>query len=96
MSAERVAQLAEYALESSREYEIEIPGVMESGGTLEAEHYDDFVRIIPINAFFVGVQGHSLRSTLRRIYQFLTTVCDRSVRIENRAAKNRFGLRHDG
>ena len=96
MSQERAAQFANYALESSREYEIEIPGVMEHGGTLEAENYDDFVWIIPINAFFVGVQGHPLKSTLRRIYQFLTTVCDRSVRVENRAAKNRFGLKHDG
>jgi hypothetical protein len=96
MSPERAAQLAKYALESSREYEIEIPGVMEHSGTLEAEYYEDFVRIIPINAFFIGVQRHQLRSTLRRVYQFLTAVCDRSVRVENRAAKNRFGLKPDG
>lgn len=96
MSPERAEQFAGYALDGSQEYEIEIPGVMESSGPLEAEYYDDFVRIIPINAFFVGVQQHPLRSTLRGIYQFLTTVCDRNVRIENRSAKNRFGLRRDG
>jgi len=95
-SQERVAQFAKYALESSREFEIEIPGVMEHRGALEAESYDGFVRIIPINSFFVGVQGCSLKSTLWRIYQFLTSVCDRNVRVENRAAKNRFGLRLDG
>ena len=93
ISPERAAQFAEYALESSREYEIEIPGVLEHGGVLEAETYEDFVRIIPINAFFVSGQGRPLRSTLRRIYQFLTTVCDRNVRVENRAAKAQFRLK---
>ena len=95
-SLEKAAQFAQYALESSREYDIEIPGVMEHSGTLEVEPDDEFVRVTPINAFFVGIQRHSLRSTLRRVYQFLTTVCDRNVRLENRAAKSRFGLRSGG
>lgn len=96
MSQENAEKLARHALEGSQEYELEMPGMMGHSGTLGAEYYEDFVRVIPINAFFIGVERRPLRSTLRRVYQFLTTVCDRNVRMENRAAKERFGLRHGG
>jgi hypothetical protein len=96
MSPENAGKLARRALEGSQEYELEMPGMMGQTGSLGAEYYEDFVRITPINAFFVGVGRLPLRSTLRRVYQFLTTVCDRNVRMENRAAKKRFRLRHGG
>jgi hypothetical protein len=97
MSADSAEKLARRALEGSQEYDLEMPGMMGQSGTLGAEYYEDFVRVIPINAFFIGAGRRPLlRDTLRRVYQFLTAVCDRNVRMENRAAKERFGLRHGG
>ncbi len=81
--------LVDYALEQKFEYEIEIPGVMYTVVSLEAEEYRHFIRLIPINSFFVSVRS-SIVSALREIYQFLTLVCDRNVPTENKAAKSKF------
>jgi hypothetical protein len=78
--------LVNYALEHRIEYEFEIPGMMWDSLTLEPEEYQHFVRLMPINAFFVSSEN-SVGSALREIYEFLTVVCDRSLPTENRAAK---------
>jgi hypothetical protein len=89
ISRDRLNKIVSYALEQKLEYEFEIPGVMNTGVTLEAEEYKNFVRLIPINAFFVSVHG-SIASSLREIYEFLTLICDRSLPTENMAAKDKF------
>ena len=86
ISRENLRVLVEYALEHRMEYEFEIPGMMWDNLTLELEEYRHFVRLIPINAFFVSSEN-SVGSALREIYEFLTVVCDRSLPTENRAAK---------
>lgn len=88
-SLERVDTLVAYALEQSGEYALEMPGIMTTEVTLSAERYRDFVRLVPINAFFVGAQ-RPISSILRQVYEFLTLVCDRHVQTENRAAKSQF------
>lgn len=89
VSRESLVTLVEFALEQRLDYQFEIPGVMNTEVSLEAEDYRNFVRLIPINSFFVGVGG-SLSSTLREVYEFLTLVCDRALPTENMAAKVRF------
>lgn len=90
ISSQNVETLVGYAVEQSHEYELELPGIMWHEGRLEVERYSEFSRIIPINAFFLSVQQRPLAESLRTIYRFLTLVCDRSVRVENRAAKRLF------
>lgn len=82
-----------YAVEQKLEYEFEIPGVMNTQVSLDAEEYKNFVRLIPINSFFVSIHG-SIASTLREIYEFLTLVCDRALPTENMAAKHKFRMPH--
>ena len=89
ISRDRLNKIVGYALEQKLEYEFEIPGVMDTQVTLEAEEYKNFVMLIPINSFFVSVHG-SIASSLREIYEFLTLVCDRSLPTENMAAKDKF------
>jgi len=89
VSKDNLKILVDYALEQKFEYEIEIPGVMNTEVSLEAEEYRHFIRLIPINSFFISVRS-SIASALREIYQFLTLVCDRTVPTENKAAKAKF------
>jgi len=95
VSRDRLNNVVDYALQQKLEYEFEIPGVMDTQVTLEAEVYKNFVRLIPINSFFVSVHG-SIASTLREIYEFLTLVCDRSLPTENMAAKKKFRINNNG
>jgi hypothetical protein len=81
--------LVGYALEQKLNYQFEIPGVMNTGVSLEAEEYRNFVRLTPINSFVVSVRD-SLASTLREVYEFLTLVCDRPLLTENVASKAKF------
>lgn len=89
ISRESINTIVDFAIEQKLEYEFEIPGVMNTEVSLEAEEYKNFVRLIPINSFFVAVQN-SIASTLREIYEFLTLVCDRTLPTENMAAKFKF------
>lgn len=91
ISRDSLNTIVSYALEQKLEYEFEMPGVMNTKVSLEAEEYKNFVRLIPINSFFVSAQG-SIASSLREIYEFLTLVCDRSLPTENMAAKDKFRL----
>lgn len=89
ISRDSINILVDYALDQKREYSFEMPGVMDTTASLEAEQYKNFVRLIPINSFFVSVR-QSLSSTLREIYEYLTLVCDRTLPTENMAAKDKF------
>lgn len=89
ISRENLNTLVDYALEQNLEYEFEMPGVMNTQVTLAPEVYKDFVRLIPINSFFVTVD-RSIASILAESYEFLTLVCDRSLPTENMAAKAKF------
>lgn len=89
ISRKSINTIVDFAIEQKLEYEFEIPGVMDTEVSLEAEEYKNFVRLIPINSFFVAVQN-SIASTLREIYEFLTLVCDRTLPTENMAAKSKF------
>ena len=89
ISRQSLATLVGFALEQKLEYEFQMPGVMYTSVSLEAEDYINFVRLIPINSFFVTARS-SLASTLREIYEFLTLVCDRALPTENMASKARF------
>ena len=93
ISRESLNAIVGYALEQKLEYEFEIPGVMNTQVSLDAEEYKNFVRLIPINSFFVSIHG-SIASTLREIYEFLTLVCDRALSTENMAAKHKFRMPH--
>ena len=92
VSRDRLNGVVDFALEQKLEYEFEMPGVMDTQVTLESEEYKNFIRLIPINSFFVSVHN-SIASTLREIYEFLTLVCDRSLPTENMAAKNKFRIK---
>lgn len=81
--------LVDFALEQKLKYGFEIPGIMNTHVSLEAEDYRNFVRLIPINSFFVSVKD-SVSSALREIYEFLTLVCNRALPTENMAAKVNF------
>lgn len=89
ISRESINTLVGYALEQKREYTFEMPGVMGTGVSLEAEEYKNFVRLTPINSFFVSVRD-SLTSTFNELYEFLTLVCDRTLPTENMATKDKF------
>jgi hypothetical protein len=89
ISRDSLKTLVDYALEQKLEYSFEIPSVMDTTISLETEDYKNFVRLIPINSFFVSVR-QSLTSTLKEIYEFLTLVCDRTLPTENMAAKGKF------
>ena len=89
VSREQIETLVDFALEEKFAYKFEIPGVMDTDVTLEAEYYKNFVRLIPINSFFVSLRA-SPTETLREIYEFLTLVFDRSLPTENMAAKANF------
>jgi hypothetical protein len=89
VSRKKLQALVDYALEHRSEYAFEIPGVMWHNISLEPEEYRHFIRLIPINAFFVSCEN-SVGSALREIYEFLTVVCDRSLPTENRAAKEAY------
>jgi hypothetical protein len=64
-------------------------GVMNTTVSLEAEEYTSFVRLVPINAFFLATTN-SVITALREVYEFLTLVCDRGLPTENIAAKAKF------
>ena len=89
VSRENIEKLVNFALEEKFAYRFEIPGVMDTDVTLEAEYYKNFVRLVPINSFFVSLRT-SLTEALREIYEFLTLVFDRSLPTENMAAKVNF------
>lgn len=90
ISRENLEILADHALKNSSYYDFGIPGIMETTDIeLEIESYKNFIRLIPINSFFVSI-GRSVVSSLREIYEFLTTVCDRSLQIENLIEKNKY------
>lgn len=89
ISQESLKTLIEYAFEQKREYKFEIPGLMDTGISLETEMYKHFIRLTPINSFFVAVDG-PLSSRLKEVYEFLTLVCDRPLITENVAPKARF------
>lgn len=91
VSRDRLNGVVDFALEQKLEYEFEMPGVMETQVTLESEEYKNFIRLIPINSFFVSVHN-SIASSLKEIFEFLTLVCDRSLPTENMAAKNKFKI----
>jgi hypothetical protein len=89
VSRESLNALVGFALEEKVEYEYEMIGVMDTSVSLQAEQYANFVRLIPINAFFLATQN-SVITSLREIYEFLTLVCDRVLPTENIAAKEKF------
>lgn len=89
ISRENLSVLVRFALEQKLNYKFGIPGVMNTDVSLEAEEYKNFVRLIPINSFFVATR-ESLASTLREVYEFLTLVYDRSLPTENMAMKDKF------
>jgi hypothetical protein len=89
VSRESIRTLVSFALEQKREYEYEMIGVMNTSVSLEAEEYKNFVRLVPINSFFVAV-SNSVITSIRDVYEFLTLVCDRGLPMENIAAKARF------
>lgn len=89
ISRESLLTLVKFALEQKLEYEFETPGVMDTSVSLEVENYRNFVRLIPINSFFLAAKS-SLASTLREVYEFLTLVYDRALPTENMVAKARF------
>jgi hypothetical protein len=64
ISRDSINTLVKYALEQKHEYTFEMPGVMDTGVSLEAEEYKNFVRLTPINSFFVSV-----RDSLMKIWQ---------------------------
>ena len=89
ISPENLKLLADYALKEASYYDFGIPGVMESNILLEIENHKNFFRLIPINSFFVSIQ-RSVASSLREIYEFLTTVCDRNLPMENISEKRKY------
>lgn len=89
ISRDNLNSLVGYALEENLEYEFEMPGVMTTQVTLASEIYRNFVRLIPINSFFVTVDK-PIASIVTEIFEFLTLVCDRSLPTENMAAKTKF------
>jgi hypothetical protein len=89
ISRDSLKTLVEYALEQKLEYSFEIPSVMDTTVSLVAEEYKNFVRLIPINTFFVSAK-QPLSSSLKEVYEFLTLVCDRTLHTENMAAKDKF------
>lgn len=89
ISRENLSVLVRFALEQKLNYKFGIPGVMNTNVSLEAEEYKNFVRLIPINSFFVATR-ESVASTLREVYEFLTLVYDRSLPTENMAMKDKF------
>ena len=91
VSRDRLDNVVDFALQQKLKYEFEIPGIMDTQVRLEPEEYKNFIRLIPINSFFVSVHS-SIASTLREIYEFLTLVCDRSLQTENMAAKDKFKI----
>ena len=62
---------------------------MNTGVSLRAEEYKNFIRLTPINSFFVAPR-ESLASSLREIYEFITLVYDRTLPTENMAMKDNF------
>jgi hypothetical protein len=89
ISRKSLKTLVDFALEQKREYEYEMIGVMNTSVSLEAEEYMNFVRLVPINAFFLATTN-SVIVALRQVYEFLTLVCDRGLPTENIAAKAKF------
>ena len=91
VSRERLQKLVDYALSTKNCYEFEVPEMMSTEITLAKEDYKNFVRLVPINSFFVSGEN-SIQKVLQEIYRFLTTVTDRGLPMENRAAKSKFVL----
>ena len=89
ISKDKVGNLVEYALKQNEEYLFEIPFVMESEISLQSEEYKNFIRLVPINSFFVSV-NRPIDKVLLEIYEFMTLVCDRMLVEENRAGKAKF------
>ena len=67
----------------------ELPMKNPSVAMVLAEDYRHFVRLTPLNIFFVAVE-RSIAAGLREVYEFLTLVCDRHLVLENVAAKGQF------
>jgi len=88
-SRERLSEIAQRFLSQTKLYRYEVPGMMNTGIDLEAEAYDSFIRVIPINCFIVSGEKR-LKTVFEEVFQFLTVVCDRPMPFENRAAKERF------
>ncbi len=76
-------------LADQTEYKFVVPGMLHTGIDLAREDYKNFVRLVPLNVFFVTGEA-PLVSTFRKILQFLTLVCDRPMPFENEAAKKSF------
>lgn len=89
VSRERVRALADAAVRFQQWYMFDTPTGMPSVTMITIEEYKNFVRIRPLNAFFVEAQ-RSIREAIREVYEFLTVVCDRHLVLENTAAKFRF------
>lgn len=89
VSRERLQKLVDYALSTSSDYAFETPGIMSTEIALAKEDYKNFVRLVPINSFFVST-GNSIQKVFQEIYRFLTTVTDRGLPMENKAAKRHF------
>ncbi len=90
VSRDRLQSLVDYVLSDEENYVFEVPGGAEEASmSLETEEYKNFIRLAPINSFFVSA-GTSVPATLREIYRFLTVVCGRTLPMENKAAKAEF------
>ena len=89
VSREMLPSLVEHALSYTKNYEFEIPGSMTFEPGIETEDYKNFIRLNPINSFFVSVED-SIDKSLREVYRFLTVVRDRTLSLENKAAKDTF------
>lgn len=88
-SQNNIERLVDWALKEKESYNFGITGIMNREIPLARENYKNFIRLIPINSFFVSIRK-SVPSTLREIYEFLTTVCDRNLPVENIAAKSQY------
>jgi hypothetical protein len=91
ISRERLPYLVGFALQQRLYYKFGIPGIMNTEVSLEAEDYKNFIRLVPINSFFVATTRRSVAATLKEVFEFLTLVYDRSLPIENIAMKDQFG-----
>ena len=89
VSRDSINTLIDFALEQKLKYEYEMIGVMNTSVSLEAEEYRNFVRLVPINAYFLSTTN-SVITSIREVYEFLTLVCDRGLPTENIAAKAKF------
>lgn len=88
VSRNRITPLVEFARSFHAEYVYEAPGMIDHVD-LEVEEFKHFVRLKPINCFFVP-SASNLPDHFREILRFLSMVCDRPMPYENSAAKSTF------